>query len=69
MKTKEILKLIDTYWTFDNGQRHTHTWHDKQDLLKAIEELLRPSACEFCDEKYRVEQHCLCEKCRKKLGD
>jgi len=40
MITKEdILKLIDSYWKFDNYQDHLSSWHDKQDLLKSIEEL------------------------------
>jgi hypothetical protein len=42
MKTivKELIELIDKYWSFDNTQCHTHTWHDKQDCIEAIEKLL-----------------------------
>ena len=34
---KEILRLIDAYWKFDNNQQPMSSWHDKQDLLKAVE--------------------------------
>ena len=27
------------------------------------------SVCDFCDDTYRVEEHPLCERCRKILGD
>ena len=27
------------------------------------------TTCKFCDDPYRVEQHSLCERCRKILGD
>lgn len=30
----ELLKELDAYWSFDNGQYHTHSWHDKQDFLQ-----------------------------------
>jgi hypothetical protein len=33
---EEIIRLINTYWKFDNDQQHLSTWHDKQDLLEAI---------------------------------
>lgn len=33
---QEIIDLVDAYWKFDNDQRHTHTWHDKQDLLEKL---------------------------------
>ena len=39
MKNK-ILDLVDSYWKFDNDQCPTSTWHDKQDLLQAIEDEL-----------------------------
>jgi hypothetical protein len=34
-----ILKLIDSYWKFDEYQGHLSSWHDKQDLLEEIEKL------------------------------
>lgn len=50
MKEK-ILQMVDAYWKFDNQQQPISSWHDKQDLLKALEELLQPavikSVCEF----------------------
>ena len=39
MTKEEIIELINVYWRFDNYQDHTSTWHDKQDLLKKVEEL------------------------------
>jgi hypothetical protein len=36
---EEIIKLIESYWKFDNDQQSMSSWHDKQDLLKAIEDL------------------------------
>ena len=42
MKEK-ILQMVDAYWKFDNDQQPISSWHDKQDLLKALEELLQPA--------------------------
>ena len=42
MKEK-ILQMVDAYWKFDNQQQPISSWHDKQDLLKALEELLQPA--------------------------
>lgn len=33
----EIKERLHLSWTFDESQRHTHTWHDKQDVLKDLE--------------------------------
>ena len=35
-KVAETAKIVDRYWTFNDNQQHTHTWHDKQDALAAI---------------------------------
>ena len=35
-KMAETAKIVDSYWTFNDNQQHTHTWHDKQDALAAI---------------------------------
>ena len=35
-KMAETAKIVDRYWTFNDNQQHTHTWHDKQDALAAI---------------------------------
>ena len=35
--------MVDAYWKFDNQQQPISSWHDKQDLLKALEELLQPA--------------------------
>ena len=42
MQKDEIIKLINTYWKFDNDQDTTSTWHDKQDLINEIEQLTIP---------------------------
>ena len=42
MDKEKIVKLINTYWRFDNDQDHISTWHDKQDLISAIEQLTIP---------------------------
>ena len=36
---KKIIELINSYWRFDNDQDHLSTWHDKNDLIKEIENL------------------------------
>jgi hypothetical protein len=36
----EILDLIDRYWKFDNDQTPVSNWHDKQDLLEAVNKAL-----------------------------
>lgn len=32
---EDLIAELDTHWSFDNGQQHTHSWHDKQDFLEA----------------------------------
>ena len=46
MKEK-ILQMVDAYWKFDNQQQPISSWHDKQDLLKALEELLQPAVINY----------------------
>jgi len=29
----ELLRELDQWWTFDNAQQHTHSYHDKQAFL------------------------------------
>lgn len=41
--TEKILQMVDAYWKFDDNQQPISSWHDKQDLLKALEELLQPA--------------------------
>ena len=61
--------MVDAYWKFDNDQQPISSWHDKQDLLKALEELLQPavsnSVCEH--DWHRTgdpdRQSCRCSKC------
>lgn len=44
-KLRGLLGVLPTelryYWSFDNGQRHTHTWHDREDY---IDNLVRRTA-------------------------
>jgi len=37
---QQLIDIINKYWSFDNNQVHTHTWHDKQDCIREISELL-----------------------------
>jgi|GEM_PF-6650245 len=36
---RKVIELIDAYWKFDDQQQPIASWHDKQDLIKAIESL------------------------------
>jgi hypothetical protein len=40
MEKEEILQFIDLCWKFDENQQPISSWHDKQDLLKALEKTL-----------------------------
>ena len=52
MKEK-ILQMVDAYWKFDEAQLPTSSWHDKQDLLKALEELLQHAVInQVCDHNW-----------------
>ena len=37
---EEALKLVRDYWTFDNHQHHTHTWHDREECMAKIAKAL-----------------------------
>lgn len=72
MKEK-VLQMVDAYWKFDEAQQPMSSWHDKQDLLKALEELLQPpvikSVCD-CPEKddcagYGAVGERACNACQK----
>lgn len=39
-KMHPIVKLIDAYWSFDEYQKPTGSWHDKQALLDRVSEML-----------------------------
>jgi hypothetical protein len=41
---EQIKKLINDYWRFDDNQRPTSSWHEKQDLLKEIDKLFPTEA-------------------------
>lgn len=41
MNSKEqVLSLIDNYWKFDKEQQPASSWHDKNDLLEKVSEVL-----------------------------
>ena len=61
MKEK-ILQMVDAYWKFDEAQQPISSWHDKQDLLKALEELLQPAV------SGRIEQF-ICPNCTTKHNE
>ena len=58
-------KSMIEYWADKynyKSEKSRHGYHIyKPPVIKSV--------CEFCDETYRVQEHCLCEKCRKLLGD
>lgn len=33
VSVEEIIEKLDKYWSFDDNQQHTHTWHTKQDFM------------------------------------
>jgi len=47
----EIIKLIDSYWKFDNDQQHLSTWHDKQDLIEAVKKVKNCNAPAVSDQR------------------
>lgn len=46
-----ILNIINKFWTFDNQQQHTHSWHEKQDCIKEINEI--PDDSDLSDEEIK----------------
>lgn len=34
---QEVRRRIDSAWSFDNNQWHTHNWHTKQDFLEWLD--------------------------------
>jgi hypothetical protein len=39
MDKDKIIEMINSYWKFDDDQQPLSSWHDKQDLISAIEQL------------------------------
>lgn len=52
-----IVTVISSFWFMDNYLKQTY----KNTGEKQI--------CDFCEDAYRVQLHCVCERCRKILGD
>ena len=72
MDKKEITELIQAYWKFDNNQQSISSWHDKQDLIKAIEALSHVETqtvdetqlkCENCEPANGFYLGMTCPKC------
>jgi hypothetical protein len=62
----------------EGGKWYDHEWSNGRygaisEFLADIKQLNLPpvskSVCDFCEETYRVQQHNVCERCRKILGD
>ena len=67
MKDK-ITQMVDSYWKFDNQQQPISSWHDKQDLLKSLEELLqsvviKPLPCHHIWEYNHAADKHYCRTC------
>jgi hypothetical protein len=67
MQKDEIIKLINTYWKFDNDQDTTSTWHDKQDLINEIEQLTLTDVVKsfYCASELYEDKKCKsqCDSC------
>ena len=66
MQDKEhILKLIDSYWKFDNNQQPMSSWHDKQDLLNEIDKYLSENKVKCTNDFHNLElaMDCKCGRC------
>lgn len=35
-----LISELDAVWSFDDNQRHTHNWHDKQDFMQKIRQFV-----------------------------
>jgi hypothetical protein len=31
---RDFAEVLRCYWSFDNGQQHTHSWHDREDFIR-----------------------------------
>ena len=36
IERKRCLQILELYWTFDNDQQHTHSWHSMQDAKDKV---------------------------------
>lgn len=36
---ERAVELVKKYWTFDEDQQHTHSWHDRADFLEAAKKV------------------------------
>lgn len=67
----EIIDLINRYWKFDDNQHPVSTWHDKQDLMEAVQKVLSKEGNLNCDHEWKCEKFDIygfpmeqyCEKC------
>lgn len=33
---KDFADVLRSYWSFDEGQQHTHSWHDRENFIKKV---------------------------------
>lgn len=55
-----VEELVNKYWTFDEFQQHTHSWHSKQGFLDDIKALLNPQTERMCERCLYSEIACRC---------
>lgn len=36
MTTNEFAEELRKYWSFDDRQVHTHTWHSREDFIERV---------------------------------
>lgn len=52
MKREEVLKLVNDYWKFDKDQTPTSSWHDKNNLLKDLDNAFKAEQREIVKPKF-----------------
>jgi hypothetical protein len=47
-----VVEVLRAHWSFNDSQRHTHSWHDREDFIRDVLPVLlravRAKACERC---------------------
>jgi hypothetical protein len=71
MDKDKIIEMINSYWKFDDDQQPLSSWHDKQDLISAIEQLSIPlvsntegKLCDKCHDTGNFYLGTTCPKCK-----
>lgn len=34
MTDKQFAEVLRKWWSFDEGQQHTHSWHDRENFIE-----------------------------------